>query len=264
MSSRNTTAAKKPAAKIAGKVQGSPALNKQPNARPAAKLAEARPAAVIGSPPFGVKSMLAGAQGDYFLRGTTWTAHRPDADTFDDAAKAQAAIDRVAKLNPKGAKHASIVGQAMPLPTDSTPADKGIAAAKADDAERRSLRAAGKPIPATLTGEKAKGAGKGKAEAAPKPARHPGGKRAAILAAQAGKLPEPPDFSAVTHKPYRARLAFLVDLATKGDLKRLRAVEMIPPRSTSPKALHRYRDLAMTALEAQAKAGRRIAKKRAS
>ena len=65
-------------------------------------------------------------------------------------------------------------------------------------------------------------------------------------------MPQPPDFSAATHKPYRARLAALVALAEVGDLTGLEAIEMVPPRSTSPKVLHRYRDLAMTALRARA------------
>jgi hypothetical protein len=74
----------------------------------------------------------------------------------------------------------------------------------------------------------------------------------AAEAAVKGKLPPAPDFSAPTHASYRARLNALVALAKAGDIKGLVAIEMIPPRSTSPKALHRYRDLALIALRAKA------------
>jgi len=78
------------------------------------------------------------------------------------------------------------------------------------------------------------------------------GKRAAIeAAAREGKLPEPPDFSAETHKRFRNRLANVVELAKAGDLKGLRTLE-INPVSSSPKAIARYRDLCVIALEAQA------------
>jgi hypothetical protein len=83
-------------------------------------------------------------------------------------------------------------------------------------------------------------------------ATRPLGKRAAIeTAARAGKLPEPPDFSAETHKRFRNKLASVVDLAKAGDLKGLRKFE-VNPVSSSPKAIARYRDLCVIALEAQA------------
>jgi hypothetical protein len=44
-------------------------------------------------------------------------------------------------------------------------------------------------------------------------------------------VPQQPDFTANTHKPYRKRLAALVALVEAGDLEGLRAVEMLPPRS---------------------------------
>lgn len=80
----------------------------------------------------------------------------------------------------------------------------------------------------------------------------PLGKRAAIeVAARGGKLPEPPDFSAETHKRFRNKLASVVELAKAGDIKGLRAFE-INPVSSSPKAIARYRDLCVIALEVQA------------
>jgi hypothetical protein len=79
----------------------------------------------------------------------------------------------------------------------------------------------------------------------------PTGKRAQIEAdARAGKLPEPPDFSAETHKRFRNKLGTVIELANAADLKGLRAFE-INPVSSSPKAIARYRDLCIIALEAQ-------------
>jgi hypothetical protein len=85
----------------------------------------------------------------------------------------------------------------------------------------------------------------------PKKTAAPTGKRAAVLAAaQAGKLPPPPDFSAPTHARYRDAAKALVDMAKAGDIEGLKAM-VIKPYSSSPKAMAKYRDLAVIALEAQ-------------
>lgn len=77
------------------------------------------------------------------------------------------------------------------------------------------------------------------------------GKRKAIIEqAQAGLLPAAPDFSKPTHARFRAKLAKLVALGEAGDIEGLKAVE-INPVSTSPKAMARYRDLAIMAIEAR-------------
>lgn len=68
--------------------------------------------------------------------------------------------------------------------------------------------------------------------------------------ARQGELPPPPDFSAPTHARFRAKLAALVELAGKADAPGLRAIA-INPVSSSPKALARYRDLAVLAIEAR-------------
>lgn len=68
--------------------------------------------------------------------------------------------------------------------------------------------------------------------------------------ARQGELPPPPDFSAPTHARFRAKLAALVELAGRADATGLRAVS-IKPVSSSPKALARYRDLAVLAIEAR-------------
>lgn len=78
------------------------------------------------------------------------------------------------------------------------------------------------------------------------------GKRAQIEAdAQAGKLPKAPDFSADTHKRWRKALGEVEALIKARDLKGLRAYP-INPVSSSRKALDRYRNLAVLALEAKA------------
>ncbi|MBR0671180.1 hypothetical protein [Neoroseomonas soli] len=79
--------------------------------------------------------------------------------------------------------------------------------------------------------------------------------KAMMEAAAKGTLPAPPDFSAETHKRFRKRLAELVALVEAGDLEGLRAA-VINPISSSPKALDRYRNAAMAALEAQAAAAK--------
>jgi hypothetical protein len=89
------------------------------------------------------------------------------------------------------------------------------------------------------------------AEPAPAPSA-PRRRRDADLEAKArqGELPPPPDFSAPTHARFRAKLAVLVELAGKADATGLRAMQ-INPFSSSPKALARYRDLAVLAIEAR-------------
>jgi hypothetical protein len=80
-----------------------------------------------------------------------------------------------------------------------------------------------------------------------------GKRKASIEQAQAGALPAAPDFSKPTHARFRAKLEKLVVLAEAGDVEGLKAIE-INPVSTSPKALARYRDLAIIAIEARCKA----------
>jgi hypothetical protein len=76
-------------------------------------------------------------------------------------------------------------------------------------------------------------------------------KRAAIEeAARGGTLPTPPDFSAATHARFRTKLAKLIAMAEAGDAEGLKAVA-INPVSTSPRAMARYRDLAVMAIEAR-------------
>lgn len=86
---------------------------------------------------------------------------------------------------------------------------------------------------------------------APVPAK-PARRNAALEAAEKGIMPDAPDFTAETHKPYRAKLAALVALVEAKNIKGLRAFE-IKPSSSSPKALIKYRDLAVIAIQAKRK-----------
>jgi hypothetical protein len=115
-------------------------------------------------------------------------------------------------------------------------------------------RKAGKqPARAAAPTKGPKGRKAGKNAPAPTP-RAASGKRAQILAdAEAGIVPPAPDFSAATHTRFRKRHAELLALVEAGDVRALKAFE-INPVSSSPKALMRYRDLALIALEAKRKA----------
>jgi hypothetical protein len=78
----------------------------------------------------------------------------------------------------------------------------------------------------------------------------PLGRRAEIADnAAKGILPPAPDFSAETHKRFRGKLAEIVKMVEAGDVAALKAIE-IKPYSSSPKAMARYRDLAVQAIEA--------------
>lgn len=114
--------------------------------------------------------------------------------------------------------------------------------------------AARAPVSEPATAPRAKGRRPAAAKTAPEPKR---GRRTSYEAleadARAGKLPEAPDFSAATHARVRNKLARLVELAAAGDVTGLKAVE-INPVSSSPRAMARYRDLCVMAIEARAEA----------
>ena len=91
-------------------------------------------------------------------------------------------------------------------------------------------------------------------EAEPEAKVAPGARRRrdADLEAKArqGELPAAPDFSAASHARFRNRLGQITVLAEAGDIAGLRAI-VINPVSSSPKAMLRYRDLCVMALEAR-------------
>lgn len=155
----------------------------------------------------------------------------------------------------EGGNTAVLGGKAKPA--KKKPAPKGPAKSKPAKAKVAAAKVA-KPAKAAKPA-KVKADKPAKAPKADKPA----GKRADMLAsAEAGNLPTAPDFSAPTHARFLKKHAELVALVDAGDLKALKAFP-INPISSSPKALARYRDLAVTALEAQAKAAKAKAKEAA-
>jgi hypothetical protein len=165
-------------------------------------------------------------------------------DTAETIEEARAKADRLVAMHPNGRRpliYGVTADGRSGLVTDamlSSMEDPMKSRAKRSTAKRAVKPAAGKRVQ----------------KPAPKPepaSTRPIGKRAAIeAAAREGKLPEPPDFSAETHKRFRNKLASVVELAKAGDLKGLRAFE-INPVSSSPKAIARYRDLCVIALEAK-------------
>lgn len=92
-----------------------------------------------------------------------------------------------------------------------------------------------------------------KAPKVPGAAKTPSKKAEMLAAAERGEMPTPPDFTAETHKRFRPVLQKLVDAANAGNLKALKA-DTTQPLSSSRVAVCRYRDLAIVALNAKAKA----------
>lgn len=96
----------------------------------------------------------------------------------------------------------------------------------------------------------AKKAPQEKAKSAPAPAAPSGKRAAAEEAARRGEMPAEPDFSAPTHARFRKKLAEVIEIAKAGNVEGLRAYQ-VNPISSSPKAIARYRDLVVIAIEAQ-------------
>jgi hypothetical protein len=119
-----------------------------------------------------------------------------------------------------------------------------------------SVEAAKKPTPAKTASKPAKAGPAPKAKAAPA-SKGPSGKRADVLAAaERGVIPSAPDFSAATHTRFRGKLAEVVALVEAGNIAGLKAYK-INPVSSSPKAIDKYRNLAIIALKAKAPAPNR-------
>lgn len=142
-----------------------------------------------------------------------------------------------------------VVAAPMKVPAKKTaaPATKK-AAAKIDGAKKATTVAAPKK-----DGGAKKATTVPPAPAAPAPVMKAatGARAQAQANAEAGIIPAAPDFTAATHKPYLKKHAALVALVEAGDIAGLQAFS-INPTSTSPKALIRYRDLAIIALKARA------------
>lgn len=206
---------------------------------------------------------------------TGWTWALGPVDPRPPAGDAGAAFDEIELLPPtpesEAVREAALRLDAKAARTPRSRVEKLGRIAVAVSAPRKPKAAAALPAPPVGKSRFNPAEGADEAEAAAKAAkparkarearpvsesRPPAtGKRAAILAAaEAGQLPEPPDFSAKTHERYRGKLAKLVELVGAGDVKALRAMT-IPTYDSSVAALSRYRFLALTALEARTKAG---------
>lgn len=146
------------------------------------------------------------------------------------------------------------------LPLMNLSAKPSIVALPGKPAKEKAPKAEKPAKPAKPTAEE-KEAAKAKAKAdreaakAAQPAKvkEPTEKEKRELAAAAGELPETPDFSKDTHKPFRKKLAAIVAMIEANDIAALKA-ETTEPKSSSRNILCRYRDLAIIALEAQAAA----------
>lgn len=137
------------------------------------------------------------------------------------------------------------VTKAMPLTGKAALAAINTATAS-DDATEANVK--------TKANSKSKSKGKAKA-AARKPVTGKTSSRgrydyaAAEAAAKAGKLPPVPDFSANTHRYYRGTLDQAVALAKAGDVAGLKKLKL--GTSTSPRAIDKYRTLAIIAIQAK-------------
>ena len=152
---------------------------------------------------------------------------------------------------------ASAASNGAPLTDDEVPAflKTGLAsmAASVEAGEVIATPEAAAPEKPAKARKPKAGRDAGPANAADTPPVAMGKRASAEAAARAGELPAAPDFSANTHKPFRKKLEALTALVDAGDIKALRAFA-INPISSSPKALDKYRNLAVIALEARASA----------
>lgn len=161
------------------------------------------------------------------------------------------------KTAPKAKKASGIVVNVDTAKFETPTAAQAEAAAKAaPKATKKELRAerAALGIAKKAAKPAAKKAAKGKAAKAAKPAAEKKlGKRAQVEAnAKEGKLPAKPDFSAETHKRFRPHLDAVAAMVADKDISGLRKWKWEGFASSSPKAIIRYRDLALMALEAKA------------
>lgn len=165
-----------------------------------------------------------------------WIVAKPGAPKADDG-----------PLNPKGAAKAAAAGRIL-----GDIIAKAVPSAAPALKPKSQLPRVSPPAPAA-----AKAKAQPRVKAAPvgeytdwreKPAYAEEWKRA-----QSGKLPAAPDFSAPTHAGYRGKLAKLEALVKARDLKAVKAFE-INPASPTRRALERYRQCAVAALEAKGKA----------
>lgn len=233
------------------------------NAAPKSKTAQIREAWAAGDKigALRIASKFTDQSGDTKAMQRGWDAHNnPDfykqvgKNPVELTEKALAVIERKF-ITPKAKKNAAKVKPAEKAAAKAEPAP---APAASDNSGKRkaALKIAARATPKPKKPEKPARPEKPEKPEAPEKPTKPLGKRAAILeAAQRGELPPVPDFSAPTHARFRKKLDEVVEMAKAGDLKGLKAFQ-INPVSTSPKAIARYRDLAVIAIEARATQGK--------
>ncbi len=167
---------------------------------------------------------------------------RPDQKIVEQFATLAAAIKRADAIRADHPGRDVLVyalgdGRQIPVKRQPTSKETTMPKTKTNTAKPKATKAKAKAI---------------KSEPAKAKAPRPLGQRAQIEAdAMAGKLPKPPDFTANTHARFRPKLDEVIALVKAGDVKALKAFK-VNPVSSSPKAIVRYRDLAIMALEAKA------------
>lgn len=163
------------------------------------------------------------------------------AEKIDRKAKTLAAAIKIAD------KFGTTPGGRKPLIYAITPDDMTVHVPAAMIAQARQDAATG-----ARKGKEAPEGGKTAKRATGAASGRPMGRRAEIAEnAAKGILPPVPDFSAETHRRFRGKLAEIVALVEASDVAALIAFP-INPYSSSPKAMARYRDLAVQAIEARA------------
>jgi len=191
---------------------------------------------------------LADAAGDrraivYAITPEGFTIHVANGDTIAKDADMSTIVE-TAKALQAGPANGGGTPQAAPVKAKK-------AAAPAPTSTPKAKRAAA-PLNPTRQAQLEQAKAAKAAKAAAKEAAPAVGKRAAAQEAAArGVLPEAPDFSAATHARFRGKLEQLQALVKAGDIAGLKGFA-INPVSSSPKALDRYRNLAVLALEAKA------------
>jgi hypothetical protein len=175
---------------------------------------------------------------------------RDTAETLDEA---RAKAERLAAENPNSRQpliYGITADGRLGLVTSNQPATKETETMATTKKSKKaaSRKSARKGAPAKRAAAKKAAAPQAQANG-----NRPLGKRAQIEAdARSGKLPSPPNFEAATHTRFRPKLAEVVEMAKAGDLKGLKAYKYEGFVSSSPRAILRYRDLCVLALEAKA------------
>lgn len=205
-----------------------------------------RPALVYAIDPMGRSAVADTVQPDTNTRSTETTMSKTFSKRFNAQRAARAELGGDAQEGTHFRTHKTFGGWTW------EPVAAGSSAVRTESPAPKSPKAPAAKRPVTRDAKPAADPSTpARLRAAPLTATPARGKRAALEnAARCGRLPDPPDFSKPTHARFRAKLTKLIELAKAGDIAGLKAME-INPISTSPKAMARYRDLCVTALQAR-------------